>query len=190
MSESNAKPASKRSSRQSEEALQRARNEADIAFIQSLAEVLREHDLAEIEVSREIGDHELEVRLSRAAAPAVAAYQPHHPAPAAAQVSAAPLGLPLAAPAVADQSGGPDDPNDAENAVTAPMVGTVYLAADPESQPYVGVGDRVEEGQTLLIIEAMKTMNHIPAPRGGVVREVLVSNGQPVEYGAPLMILR
>ena len=69
------------------------------------------------------------------------------------------------------------------------MVGTVYLSAEPGADPFVQPGDRVEEGQTLLIVEAMKTMNQIPAPKAGVVRRVLVEDKQPVEYGAPLMIV-
>ena len=69
------------------------------------------------------------------------------------------------------------------------MVGTVYLAAEPGAAPFVSVGDAVKEGQTLLIVEAMKTMNHIPAPKSGIVKRILVEDGSPVEYGAPLMIV-
>jgi acetyl-CoA carboxylase biotin carboxyl carrier protein len=69
------------------------------------------------------------------------------------------------------------------------MVGTAYLSAEPGAAPFVSVGDRVTEGQTLLIVEAMKTMNHIPSPKAGVVRRVLVEDGAPVEYGAPLMVV-
>jgi acetyl-CoA carboxylase biotin carboxyl carrier protein len=74
-------------------------------------------------------------------------------------------------------------------AVTSPMVGTVYLQPEPGAAAFVKVGDTVEEGQTLLIVEAMKTMNHIPAPRAGTVKRILVEDGAPVEFGAPLMIL-
>ena len=73
--------------------------------------------------------------------------------------------------------------------MTSPMVGTVYLAAEPGASPFVTVGAQVSEGQTVLIIEAMKTMNHIPAPRAGTVKRILVEDGHPVEYGAPLMIV-
>ncbi|GAB4388796.1 MAG: hypothetical protein Kow0045_23470 [Albidovulum sp.] len=69
------------------------------------------------------------------------------------------------------------------------MVGTVYLAAEPGAEPFVKVGSQVKEGQTLLIVEAMKTMNHIPAPRAGTVKRILVEDGSPVEYGAPLLII-
>ena len=69
------------------------------------------------------------------------------------------------------------------------MVGTIYLSPEPDAKPFVAVGDRVAAGQTLLIVEAMKTMNQIPAPRAGVVKRILVEDGAPVEYGAPLMII-
>ncbi|HDR28708.1 acetyl-CoA carboxylase biotin carboxyl carrier protein, partial [Rhodovulum sp.] len=82
-----------------------------------------------------------------------------------------------------------DDPAQHPGAVTSPMVGTAYLQPEPGSDAFVKVGDTVSEGQTLLIIEAMKTMNHIPAPRSGTVKRILIEDGAPVEYGAPLMIL-
>ncbi len=155
--------------------------EDDIAFIRALAQLLRETDLGEIEVSRDYGDNdELRVRLSRAAAPVV-----HHVAPAGAprpQVSAAPEPQ-LVAAAVAT------DPADLPGAVTSPMVGTAYLSPEPGTAAFVKVGDSVREGQTLLIIEAMKTMNQIPSPRSGMVRRILVDDKQPVEFGAPLMIV-
>jgi len=81
------------------------------------------------------------------------------------------------------------DPADDPGVVPSPMVGTVYLQAEPESGPFVRIGDPVSEGQTILIIEAMKTMNQIPAPRAGKVKRILVADGQPVEFGAPLLIL-
>ena len=73
--------------------------------------------------------------------------------------------------------------------MTSPIVGTAYRAAEPSAKPYVEVGSHVREGETLLIIEAMKTLNQIPAPRAGVVAEILIEDGQPVEYGEPLMII-
>lgn len=157
------------------------RRDEDVAFIEALARLLRENDLSEIEVSREDGDdRELKVRLTR-----------HAPAPVAAPVSyAAPVALaaPAQAPA-ATPAPLPEDPAQHPGAVTSPMVGTVYLAPEPGASPFVKVGDQVKEGQTLLIIEAMKTMNQIPAPRAGTVRRLMAEDGQAVEYGAPLLIL-
>ena len=153
----------------------------DIAFIKALAELLTHSDLAEIEVEREYGaDDELKVRLSRTSsvAPVAAAA----PAPVVMTAPAAPA--PAAQP-VADEAPKPD----LTNAVTSPMVGTVYLAAEPGVPNFVSPGDTVAEGQTILIIEAMKTMNQIPAPRAGVVRTVLIDNAEPVEFGEPLMII-
>ncbi|MEL6766636.1 MAG: acetyl-CoA carboxylase biotin carboxyl carrier protein [Pseudomonadota bacterium] len=158
--------------------------EADVAFIRALAEILKEHDLGEIEVEREWGDDdELKIRLSRPApAPVMAAAQaaPAAPQPAAAPPAAASA---PAAPAPAASAATP------ENAVTSPMVGTAYLSGEPGADPFVSVGDQVTEGQTLLIIEAMKTMNQIPAPRAGRVAAILVANAEPVEFGAPLVVL-
>jgi acetyl-CoA carboxylase biotin carboxyl carrier protein len=101
---------------------------------------------------------------------------------------AAPAAAPASAPApqAAPVSG---DPAAHPGAVTSPMVGTVYLQAEPSSPPFVSVGQSVKVGDTLLIIEAMKTMNQIPAPHAGVVKRILVEDGAPVEYGAPLMII-
>lgn len=155
-------------------------NDADVAFISALAELLDRNDLTELSVKREYGeDDSLEVRVVKQsnvvqvaqAAPVISA-----PAPVAA---AAP-----ATPAIAIE-----DPAQHPGAVTSPMVGTVYLSAEPGAAPFAPVGATVAEGQTVLIIEAMKTMNHIPAPRAGTVRRVLVADGHPVEYGAPLMII-
>jgi acetyl-CoA carboxylase biotin carboxyl carrier protein len=161
----------------------------DIAFIRALADLLRESDLTELEVSREFGeDDELRVRLTRANGAVVAA-APIAVAPAPALYAAPPLAPaparvePAAAPAL------PEDPAAHPGAVTSPMVGTAYLSPEPGAAPYVKIGDSVREGQTLLIIEAMKTMNQIPAPRAGVVRRILIEDKQPVEFGAPLMIV-
>ena len=153
-------------------------HEGDVAFIQALAELLNRNELTELTVKREYEENDrLTVSLSKqgrqvlmqAAAPAVA--------PAAAPAAGAP-----AAPAEADPASLP-------GAVTSPMVGTVYLAAEPGAAAFVSVGQQVAEGDTLLIVEAMKTMNHIPAPRAGTVRRILVGDGAPVEYGTPLMIV-
>ncbi|WP_417249003.1 acetyl-CoA carboxylase biotin carboxyl carrier protein [Celeribacter sp.] len=157
-------------------------NNADVAFIQALAELLDANDLTELEVKREYGENDrLNVRVSKAkdvvqtvAAPA--------PVAAAAPVPAA------ASPAPAAEAA-PADPASDPNAVPSPMVGTAYLAAEPGADPFVKVGDKVSEGQTLMIIEAMKTMNHIPSPKSGTIKRILVDDGAPVEFGAPLMII-
>ncbi|WP_333817191.1 acetyl-CoA carboxylase biotin carboxyl carrier protein [Tabrizicola sp.] len=154
--------------------------DTDVAFISALAELLNKNDLTELSVKREYGeDDSLEVRVVKQATVVTVAAAPapmlHHSAPAAA--------VPAAAPAA------PEDPAQHPGAVTSPMVGTVYLAAEPGASPFVTVGAQVSEGQTVLIIEAMKTMNHIPAPRAGTVKRILVEDGHPVEYGAPLMII-
>ena len=82
-----------------------------------------------------------------------------------------------------------EDPASLPGAVTSPMVGTAYLSAEPGSAPFVQIGQSVAEGDTLLIVEAMKTMNHIPSPRAGIVRRILIDDGTPVEFGAPLMVV-
>ena len=157
----------------------------DIGFISALADLLRDSDLNEIEVKRDLGDQgELRVRLSRGQGGGVMQAMPHvsYPQPAQQPVPNPPQPALVAAAA-------PEDPAEHPGAVTSPMVGTVYVAAEPGAAAYVKVGDSVDAGQTLLIIEAMKTMNQIPAPRGGTVKRILVTNGTPVEYGAPLMII-
>ncbi|MEL7345438.1 MAG: acetyl-CoA carboxylase biotin carboxyl carrier protein [Pseudomonadota bacterium] len=160
--------------------------DADVAFIESLAALLRASDLTEIEVNRDYGeDDSLHVRVSRAtqAAPVAAA-----PAIATAAPTAA-AAAPAAAPASEPASEPASDPASHPGAVTSPMVGTAYLAAEPGAAEFVKAGDVVKEGQTLLIIEAMKTMNHIPAPKSGTVKRILIEDGAPVEFGAPLMIV-
>jgi acetyl-CoA carboxylase biotin carboxyl carrier protein len=154
--------------------------EADVAFISALAELLNKNDLTEVSVKREYGENDsLEVRVVKQ----TNIVQMTAAAPAAAAQAHAGVATPAAAP-IANE-----DPAQHPGAVTSPMVGTVYLSAEPGAAPFVGVGATVTEGQTVLIIEAMKTMNHIPAPRAGVVKRILVSDGTPVEYGAPLMII-
>jgi acetyl-CoA carboxylase biotin carboxyl carrier protein len=101
-------------------------------------------------------------------------------------VAVAPMAA-VAQPAAA--AGSSDDPGKHPGCVRSPMVGVAYLAPEPGAQPFVSAGTRVSQGQTLLIIEAMKTMNHIPAPKAGVVAQVLVANNQPVEFGEPLVII-
>ncbi len=159
-------------------------SEADVAFISALAELLNKNELTELSVKREYGeDDSLDVRVVKQAnivTVAAPAPLPDAPAAAAPAVSAAPS---TAAAAL------PEDPAQHPGAVTSPMVGTAYLAAEPGATPFVTLGSAVTEGQTVLIIEAMKTMNHIPAPHSGTVKRILVSDGTPVEYGAPLMII-
>ncbi|KUF09296.1 acetyl-CoA carboxylase biotin carboxyl carrier protein [Pseudoponticoccus marisrubri] len=157
-------------------------HDSDVAFIKALAEVLVDNDLTELEVDRVYDeDDSLTVRVSRAAPPAAAA-----PAAAPVAVAAAPAPAPAQdAPAAAL----PEDPAAHPGAVTSPMVGTVYMQGEPGADPFVRIGQQVKEGDTLLIVEAMKTMNHIPAPRAGTVKRILVEDGAPVEYGAPLVIL-
>ena len=155
--------------------------DADVAFISALAELLNKNDLTELSVKREYGtDDSLDVRVVKQA-PVVtvqaAAPVQYAPAPAA-PASAAP------APAAA-----PEDPSQHPGCLTSPMVGTCYLSAEPGSAAFVAVGSAVTEGQTVLIIEAMKTMNHIPAHKAGIVKRILVTDGHPVEFGAPLMII-
>lgn len=150
----------------------------DVAFIKALADVLRENDLTELHVKREYGENDwLNVRVAKQ--PAVAGPVMMQAPTAVAPAAAAPAAIPAAV----------DDPSQAPGAVTSPMVGTVYLQAEPGSPAFVSVGDKVSEGQTLLIIEAMKTMNQIPAPHAGTVKRIVVGDGAPVEFGAPLMII-
>jgi acetyl-CoA carboxylase biotin carboxyl carrier protein len=141
----------------------------DEKLLRKLAAILNETGLTEIEY--EVGDHR--VRVARGGA-LVAHHLPAH-------------GLaPAATPA------GPASPARAAEApgtVKSPMVGTVFVASEPGKPPFVKVGDKVREGQTLLIIEAMKVMNSLPSPRAGTVTEVLVGDGQPVEYGEPLLVI-
>ena len=163
-------------------------HDADVAFIRALAELLNENDLTELQVKRDYAeDDSLNVRVSRqppqqvvAAAPAPVA------APVAAPAAPAAAG-PAAAPAAPEAA--PADPASHPGAVTSPMVGTVYMQAEPGAPAFISVGATVSEGETLLIVEAMKTMNHIPAPRAGTVKRILVGDGDAVEFGAPLVII-
>ncbi|MGA1682944.1 MAG: acetyl-CoA carboxylase biotin carboxyl carrier protein [Gemmobacter sp.] len=155
--------------------------DVDVAFIEALAELLNRNGLSELSVKREYGeDDSLEVRVARQIAPVPAA-------PVAAPVMvAAPA---AAAPSPAAPPPASDDPAQHPGCLTSPMVGTAYLSPEPGAQPFVALGAQVAAGQTVLIIEAMKTMNQIPAPRAGTLRRILIEDGTPVEYGAPLMII-
>ena len=142
------------------------------ALIRELAALLDETNLTEIEIERT----GLRVRIARNVSIAAAVPASYHAAPAPAATAAS------AAPAAADVSKHP-------GMVPSPMVGTVYWAPEPGAKPFVEVGTKVSAGQTLLIIEAMKTMNQIPSPRAGTVTQILVEDGQPVEFGEPLVII-
>jgi acetyl-CoA carboxylase biotin carboxyl carrier protein len=141
----------------------------DAEAIRALSDLLAETGLTEIEVEQ----NGARIRVARAGAMAAIAAQP-------VAVAAAPVAS-SASPA---PSSGPHP-----GAVTSPMVGTVYGASEPGKPPFVKVGQEVKEGDTLFIVEAMKTMNPIPAPRGGTVKEICVENGAPVEFGQTLLIL-
>jgi|SRR6056297_756032 len=156
------------------------RQDRDVAFIRALAELLRENDLTELQVKRDYAEEgSLKVRVARQGY--VAPPEPPQP-PTPPRSAEAPPREPAPAEPV-------EDPALLPGAVTSPMVGTVYLSPEPGSAPFVAVGDQVTEGQTLLIVEAMKTMNQIPAPASGRVARILVENGAPVEFGAPLMVI-
>ena len=147
------------------------RTAIDHELIRELARLLEETGLTEIEFERD-GQR---VRVARAANMVAVST---HPLPAAAIETA-----------VHPTGAGSIDPAKHPGVVTSPMVGTVYLAPEPGARPFVEVGSRVRVGETLLIIEAMKTMNQIPTPRAGTVIQVLIEDGQPVEFGEPLVII-
>ena len=154
------------------------RNE-DLSFIESLIELLKKNDLTNLEISRDEGDDRgISIRLS--------------------QQSNIALPIENVNTRIVTNVGSSDsnltpkrseDPTLENGAVTSPMVGTCFLQTEPGSPPFVSIGTTVIEGQTLLIIEAMKTMNHIPAPKAGTIKRMLIEDGTPVEFGAPLMII-
>jgi acetyl-CoA carboxylase biotin carboxyl carrier protein len=147
----------------------------DPALVRELAQLLTDNDLTEIEVE----DGDRKIKVARDPAPVMAA----HPATAPAAAAALPV-----APAVTENAATAGDEIGGEP-VRSPMVGTVFLSADPTSKPFIAVGDAVKAGDTLMIVEAMKVMNPIVAPSGGVVRKVLVENAQPVEFDQPLVVI-
>ena len=154
------------------------RNE-DLSFIENLIELLKKNDLTNLEISRDEGDDRgISIRLS--------------------QQSNIALPIENVNTRIVTNVGSSDsnstpmsseDPTLENGAVTSPMVGTFFLQTEPGSPPFVSIGTTVIEGQTLLIIEAMKTMNHIPAPKAGTIKRILIEDGTPVEFGAPLMII-
>jgi acetyl-CoA carboxylase biotin carboxyl carrier protein len=146
-----------------------ARSVLDKELIRELSALLEETGLSEIEIEQS----GMRVRVARGGR-----------VTAAAPAAAAPL---LATPGITSTASA--DPAKHPGVVASPMVGTAYLAPEPGARPFVDVGSKVLAGQTLLIIEAMKTMNQIPAPRGGTVKQILIEDGRPVEFGEPLMII-
>jgi acetyl-CoA carboxylase biotin carboxyl carrier protein len=142
----------------------------ELALIDNLAEILNSTGLTEIELEQK----GVRVRVSKS----MTAHYQAAPAPVAAAAPAAAAPIAVSAP-VGDQAG----------AVKSPMVGTVYMAASPEAPPFITVGATVKQGQTLLIIEAMKTMNQIPAPKSGKVTQIMVDNGTPVEFGEVMLVI-
>jgi acetyl-CoA carboxylase biotin carboxyl carrier protein len=138
----------------------------DAELVRALAALLAETGLTEIEYS--VGERRIRVVRGVSAGAAVTVSLPTAPAPSAAEAAA---------------------PSEIAGAIKSPMVGTIYLAPQPDVAPFIKLGDQVREGQTLLIIEAMKVMNQIPSPRAGRVAQILVADGAPVEYGQPLVVL-
>ena len=153
---------------------------ADQALIRAIAELLNEQNLAEIEIERE----DLRVRVTRSYA-STGVQQVMVPAAPPAQMMAPAASSATAAAAPAK----PDDLASNPGTLTSPMVGTAYLSPEPGKPAFVAVGTRVTEGQTILIIEAMKTMNQIPAHKSGTVSRILVTDATPVEYGQPLAVI-
>ncbi len=150
----------------------------DTALVRELAELLNETGLTEIEVE----DDDRKIRVSRGAVAAAAPVYAAAPAPAAAAPAPA-----AAAPAAAEPAvpAGPD----LKNAVKSPMVGTCYLTPEPGAAPFITVGQAVKEGDTLVIVEAMKVMNPITAPRAGTITAILIETAQPVEFDQPLVVI-
>lgn len=145
----------------------------DTALVKALADILDEAGLAELEY--ETAD--LSVRLSRVATTVAPVAPP------------AVTAVPAAAPAAASATDPAGDPASHPGALTSPMVGTVYVAPEPDAPAFIAVGDTVRKGQTVLIVEAMKVMNPITAPTDGKVTQILVQNGQPVEFGEALVVI-
>ena len=158
------------------EHMTKEKSKLDPDFIRQLAELVQSTDLTEIEVEQD----DLRIRVAREIIVQQAAIS--------APVAAAPVAV-APAPAAAATAPAPAASDDLANAVRSPMVGTAYLAPEPGAAPFVSVGDQVREGQTLMIVEAMKTMNHIPATKSGKVTAILVEDAQPVEYDEPLIVI-
>lgn len=159
-----------------------SKTKLDAGLVRELAAILREADLGEVEV-----EHEgLRIRVSKATSmtpPPMPAVQ-YAPAPAAAPVAPVAAAAPAAAAPSSD-----GDASTPTNALTSPMVGTVYLSAEPGAKPFVNIGDKVKKGDTLMLIEAMKTFNPVIADKAGTVKQLLVTDAQPVEFGEPLIVI-
>jgi acetyl-CoA carboxylase biotin carboxyl carrier protein len=154
-----------------------SKNKLDTGLIRELAAILREADLGEIEVENE----GIKIRVSRGTPQFV-----HAPLAAPVPAATPQLALPAPATTIAATSAVSQIP---DNAVKSPMVGTVYLSPDPQSKAYISVGDKVKKGDTLMLVEAMKTFNPVEADRAGTVKAIYVQNAQPVEYGEPLVLI-
>ena len=158
------------------------KSKLDTGLVRELASILREADLGEIEV-----EHDgLRVRVSKPAVTIAATAAPAAPVAAMPAATAAPsaAGMSTETPLPAGS-----DPAPPANAVTSPMVGTAYLAAEPGAKPFVAVGDKVKQGDTLMLVEAMKTFNPVDSPRAGTVKAIFVEDAQPVEFGEPLIVV-
>ncbi len=157
----------------------------DVQFIEALAVLLREHDLNEVEVNREFGqDDSLTVRVARGGQ--IVATAPISNS----AIAAAPIqGVTPVSDTKQASDASSDDPANHPGAVTSPMVGTVYMQPEPGAPAFISVGASISEGDTLLIVEAMKTMNQIPAPKSGIIKRILVEDGAAVEFGSPLAII-
>jgi acetyl-CoA carboxylase biotin carboxyl carrier protein len=153
----------------------------DQALIEAIAKLLNEQNLAEIEIERE--DFRVRVTRSYASTGVQQVMVPAAPPAPAASAPTAPVGSAAAAKSAAD------DLASNPGTLTSPMVGTAYLSPEPGKQPFVTVGSKVSEGQTILIIEAMKTMNQIPAHKSGTISRILATDAGPVEYGQPLAVI-
>jgi acetyl-CoA carboxylase biotin carboxyl carrier protein len=147
----------------------------DPRLVRELAALLTEAELTEIEVQ----DGDRRIKVTREPAPVIGTAAPAAPAPAPSAAPAAPA-APASEPAVEEIAG---------QTVKSPMVGTAYLSPEPGAKPFAEVGDPVKAGDTLLIVEAMKVMNPITAPEGGVVKKIMVADGQPVEFDQPLVVI-
>ncbi|MEM7493631.1 MAG: acetyl-CoA carboxylase biotin carboxyl carrier protein [Pseudomonadota bacterium] len=157
-----------------------SKSKLDAALVRELAAILREADLGEVEV-----EHDgLRIRVSKATSmPATPAPQFVQAPAAIAPQAPAPVAAPSAASAPTAETEAPS------NAVTSPMVGTVYLSAEPGAKPFVAVGDKVKAGDTLMLIEAMKTFNPVDSAVAGTVKQIIVGDAQPVEFGEPLIVI-
>ena len=155
----------------------------DVEFVQSLAELLNQNELTELEVSREYGETDkINVRVSKSGSVQV----PHVATPQT-NIAHPPSAGIVQQEVTSGQNN--NDPVSHPGAVTSPMVGTIYMQAEPGAEPFISVGSTVSEGDTLLIVEAMKTMNQIPSPKSGTVKRIFVEDGAAVEFGSPLVVV-